>query len=270
MSKFYTCNSIAVESVLSTVATDDIALEGLLGTIKQAGKDFWRKICELIEALMKKISDWRKKRKDAERVKNNAAFRKEREQKLTENRKKYRFIDVKFYFLHDTIFLNEYGTGRLMLLLETTTQQVIKYTSSSKQPLTPEKREEAQSYIQERLNELKEMNADYDSLEKVNFDTSDSAKVKARRDIPSSIISCCESILNELHNKILSVRSTFDYSGRTIHVKLTDEEIKHNDFLKETLTTYVTMINTIIEKAKHDEEEMDRVTARCIELQYGF
>ena len=267
MSKFSHLENqaIVVETVLSECMTDAIVLEGLIDTVKKAGKDFWRKICELIEALMKKINDWRKKRKDAERAKNNAEFRKEQEQELAENRKKYRFIDVEFYFLYDAKL-----TGRLLLLLETINQQVLKYTSSSKQSLTPEKREEAQSYIQERLNDLKEMNADYDSLEKVNFDTSDATKVKAGRSIPSSIISRCESILDELHNKILSVRSTFDYSGRTIHVKLTEEEIAHNDFLKETLTTYVTMINTIIEKVKHDAEEMDRVTARCIELHYEF
>jgi len=264
MSKFSQLEdqSMVIEATLQDCMDADIVIEGFIDTIKKGASDFWKTIRKLIDMLLDKINNWRRSRKQAERKKQYDVYAKQKEENLEERRKEERYVKCKFYFLHDATSI-----GRIMLLLETICRQLIKYTSAKKSMLKDE-REEAQNYIKDRFSDLKQLLSGYESLSEYKFDSADINKIKSSDTIPWKITSNCESILEELRSKILSVDVTFDGSGRLKHKTLTDEDMAYNAFLQEMLTNYITLLNDLIKKAEHDEKELDYVRQVSIDLEY--
>ena len=251
MSKFYTCNSIAVESVLSTGTTDDIVLEGLLGTIKQAGKDFWEKIKELIDMLLKKISEWKSERKVKKEAKQHTID-------IEKKRKQHERMKFPFYFSN-----GDYSPLRRMM--DDATEELVAYANmASKGDVIKldDKKKDVEDAISEFQNKMTDR---YKNPEMEYAQGSEcTATIAAIRNLPGDIIALCKQTLETIRKQLLSVENTFTPSGR-IKNNISDEQ---NSFIQTNIATFITLVNDVITKARFDQNSLDQWMILARELEY--
>ena len=251
MSKFYTCNSIAVESVLSTGATDDVVLEGLLDTIKQAGKDFWEKIKELIDMLLKKISEWNKERKENKQAKQHTAD-------IKKKRKQHERMGFPFYFSN-----GDYSPLRRMM--DECTEELVAYANmASKGNVT--KLDDKKKDVEDAISEFQDKMTDrYKNPEMEYAQGSEcAATIAAMRELPGDIIALCKQTLETIRKQLLSVENTFTPSGR-IKNNISDEQ---NSFIQTNIATFIALVNDVITKARFDQNSLDQWIFLARELEY--